>query len=250
MRNVYAFIARYVGEQLGWPTELSVGDCYADIAKADVAFLCSLPYVEMTRQPKPPVEPLAAPVLAGERYGGRAVYFSDIVVRRDSPFGSFADLRGRSWAYNEPHSHSGYGITRQRLIELCETRSYFGKVVETGWHEQSIRMVCAGEVDASAIDSHVLAVACRDDPELANRLRIIDSFGPSPIQPVVAARHLPDSLKSDLGAVLLSMVNDTEAQKVLAHSFIDCFVPADDSDYDAIRGMLMTAEAAGFMTIL
>ena len=32
---------------------------------------CGLPYVKLARQPSPPVELLAAPVLQGERYQGR-----------------------------------------------------------------------------------------------------------------------------------------------------------------------------------
>src|SRR5262245_23046279 len=74
MRPVYEFIARYVGERLGRTTELVVGDSYADVAEADVAFLCGLPYVRLMEQPQPPVEVLAAPVLRGARYGGRPFY--------------------------------------------------------------------------------------------------------------------------------------------------------------------------------
>jgi len=135
-------------------------------------------------------EPLAAPVLAGDRYGGRPVYFSDVIVARDSRFQSFADLRGASWAFNEPDSHSGYLVTLVRLLELRETDQFFGKVVDAGWHQVSIDLVATGQLDASAVDSPVLAVELRNRPELQNRLRVIDRLGPSPIQPVVARRAL------------------------------------------------------------
>ena len=72
----------------------------------------------------------------GDRYGGRPIYFSDVIVHRDSPFRSFLDLRGHSWAYNEPLSHSGYGITRYHLLELGETGGFFSEVVEAGFHEE------------------------------------------------------------------------------------------------------------------
>src|SRR5262249_55323044 len=77
VRPVYEFIARYVGDRLGCTTELIVGDSYARVAQADVAFLCGLPYVRLVDRPEPPIELLAAPVLRGARYGGRPVYFSD-----------------------------------------------------------------------------------------------------------------------------------------------------------------------------
>src|SRR4051812_47725326 len=84
---VYRFITRRAGERLGLATELFVGSAYEQmLSEAAVGFICGLPSVQLTRQGEPPIEPLAAPVLTGSRYGGRPVYFSDVIVRRDSPF--------------------------------------------------------------------------------------------------------------------------------------------------------------------
>jgi phosphonate transport system substrate-binding protein len=249
MLNVYRFIAKRVGSVLGIPTEVAVGSSYDEMDTADIAFLCGLPYVLTSRQPNPPFEPIAAPVLRGERYGGQPVYFSDVIVRRDSPCHSFADLRGRSWAYNEPLSQSGYGITRHHLLRLGETNGYFGKVIEAGWHEVALRMVSTGAVDASAIDSQVLAVALRDDPELAGQLRVIGTLGPSPIQPVVAARTLPAALKSAVRRILLELADAGEAEEELARGIIERFVEVDDRGYDEIRTMLAAAEAADFLEV-
>src|SRR5262249_9221731 len=157
--------------------------------------VCGLPYVERARRGHCPVEPIAAPVVAGARYGGRPIYFSDVIVRRDSPCRCFAELRGRSWAYNEPHSQSGYGITRFVLARDGQARGLFGRVVDAGWHERAVRLVATGECDASAIDSHVLALIFRDEPALAKELRVIDALGPSTIQPVVVSRRLPRALR-------------------------------------------------------
>lgn len=249
MLPVYRYIARRVGVLMGLPTECAVGSGYDELETADIAFLCSLAYVERSRRPDPPVEPLAAPVLLGERYGGQPISFSDVIVQRDSPCRSFADLRGRSWAYNEPLSQSGYGITRDRLLRSGETGGFFGRVIEAGWHEVALRWVCAGRVDASAIDAQVLAVAFRDDPGLANQIRIIDTLGPSPIQPVVAARRLPTLLKADLRRALQELADTEEGRAALAAGFIERFVAANDRSYEASREMLQAAEAAGFLRI-
>jgi phosphonate transport system substrate-binding protein len=246
MYPVYEFITRHVGRALGRPTALSVGSSYDELAgRADVGFVCGLAYVELSRW----AEPLAAPVLRGGRYGGRPVYFSDVIVRRDSPWRTFADLRGRSWAYNEPHSHSGYGLPRYHLARLGETAGYFGRVVEAGWHECSIRFVAGGVVDASAIDSHVLAVALRDDPGLARRLRVLATLGPSTIQPVVAARGLPAPVKAAVRAALLAMGEDPRARQQLGRGLIERFVAVADGDYDDIRAMLAACEATSFLTL-
>lgn len=250
MFRLYEAIAQYLGARLGLDIEFYVGTSYDQFRdEADVGFICGLPYVLLKRRQDPDVELLAAPVPLGERYAGRPVYFSDVIVRGDSTFHAFADLRNRSWAYNEPLSHSGFGVTRYRLIQLGETNGYFRRVVESGWHEQSIRLVCAGEVDASAIDSLVLAVACRDHPELVDRLRIIDRFGPSTIQPVVAASRLEESLRDDLRCVLLSMHEDPSVRAVLADHFLTRYTAIADADYNDIREMLQVAEANVFLNI-
>ncbi|MCI0455411.1 MAG: PhnD/SsuA/transferrin family substrate-binding protein [Gemmataceae bacterium] len=252
MLPVYRFIAHRVGEQLDCRTELVVGSDYDQLSAEtdiDLAFVCGLPYVELARRPGAALKPLAAPVLAGERYGGRPVYFSDVIVHRDSPHRSFAELRGCSWSYNEPQSHSGYGLTRYWLARLGETRGFFGRVIQAGFHERSIRLVASREVDASAIDSQVLAVALRDHPELAAHVRVVATLGPSTIQPVVATGRLSGSLLEEIRSVLLGLGDDSEGRRQLAHGLIESLVAVDDADYDDIRAMLAVAEAADFLTL-
>ena len=47
MLPVYQFIAAYVAEKLGQPTELFVGTSFDQFAagQADVGFICGLPYI-------------------------------------------------------------------------------------------------------------------------------------------------------------------------------------------------------------
>lgn len=251
MLRVYEAIADAVGDRLGIQTKLVVETDYDGCAQDvnDICFVCSLPYVAFERRGIAPAVPVAAPVLEGERYGGRPIYFSDVIVHRDSPFRSFSDLRGRSWAYNEPLSHSGYGITRYHLVELGETDGFFGEVVEAGFHEESIRLVAAGEVDASAIDSQVLAIALRDDPGLARRLRVIEALGPSTIQPVAVSRRLPVGLRERIREALVTLHEDAALRGRLALGLIERFVPVGPESYDDIRAMLAACEQAGFMEI-
>lgn len=251
MFGVYRFVAEYVGDKLGRRAELRVGRSFEEFAagEADVGFLCGLPYVELSRLPRPPVELLAAPVLRGERYAGRPIYFSDVIVRTDSSFRSFSELRGCVWAYNDLDSHSGYNVTRHRLVSMGETRGFFGRVVEAGSHQRAIRMVCSGEIDAAAIDSLVLDVELRDHPALREQLKVIDTLGPAGIQPVVAAARLPERLKTGVRDVLLAMGDDPAARARLAPSFVERFVAVTDEDYEDVRTMLAAAEEASFMTL-
>ena len=251
MLPVYARIVADLGRRLGLDATLTVETDFAAFARGeiDAGFICGLPYVKLTRSREPPVEPLAAPVLQGKRYEGRPIYFSDVIVRRDSPARTFLDLRGARWAYNDPDSHSGYNITRYTLVRLGETRGFFGRVVAAGFHQSAIWMVVNGEVDATAIDSQVLAVELRDHPELRERIRVLEVLGPATIQPVVAARRLPNDLKDAMRAALRALGDDPAMRGALDAGFIERFVPIADGDYDDIRAMVAAAEAAEFLAL-
>jgi phosphonate transport system substrate-binding protein len=247
MESVYAWIAEAVAARLDTTAELHVGRSYGEFAdgRADLAFLCGLPYVHLADAPAPTVVPVAAPILEGERYGGRPIYFSDVIVPADSTYRTFEDLRGASWAFNEPDSQSGFGVVRAHLATLGETRSYFGRVVEAGFHDTAIRMVAEGKVDGAAIDSQVLSIALRDDAELTRRLRIVDVMGPSTIQPVVASTHLEPGLREAVRAALTGLADDPAARAPFARGLLRTFVPVADSDYEDIRRMEAAADASG-----
>jgi phosphonate transport system substrate-binding protein len=251
MLPVYRFLADRIGDRLGRPVELVAGRSFDQFehGEADLGIICGLPYVWLAARRPPPVEPLAAPVLTGDRYAGRPVYFSDVIVRRDSPITCLEELRGCSWAYNEPASHSGHTVTLYSLVRMGAEPGFFSRVVEAGFHQRAIRMVHAGAVDAAAIDSQVLAIELRDHPQLADRLRVVGTFGPSTIQPVVAASRLRDQLKDEVRELLVELGDDPSARPTLAYGFIDRFSPVDDVAYDDIRAMLTAVEAAGWTSL-
>src|SRR5258708_26503731 len=93
--EVYAHITRYIGEKVGYPTTLRVGKSFGEFAEGevDVAFICGLPYVRMTKSSTCPVELLAAPVLQGERYRQKPFFYSVLFLCSDIPFISFVILR-------------------------------------------------------------------------------------------------------------------------------------------------------------
>jgi len=98
------------------------------------------------------------------------------VVRADSRYTSFDDLRGAAWAYNEPMSHSGYNVVRHFMAGRNIHGGFFGPVVESGSHQASIDLIVNGVVDGSAIDSTVLEAILRRRPELASRFGRLHTF--------------------------------------------------------------------------
>jgi len=231
---VYEFIARTAGAWLGRETRLITGTSIDQFAagEIDVAFICSPPYLRLASRGL--VEAIAAPVLQGARYRGEPVYFSDVIVRADSPVQRFDDLRGCRWSYNDVDSYSGYIAPLHHLAELCEGPRFFGQWVDAGSHEASIRLILAGEVAASAIDSQVLAIEMRK-PEIAAAVRTIAVLGPAPIQPVVVASWLPGSLKAELRQILLNLESAPGATDGLAAGRVERFVPISERSYEPIR---------------
>jgi phosphonate transport system substrate-binding protein len=246
IRPTYEFVAHRVGEELGCSISFVTGQSFQQIRDGEVhfAFLCGLPYVRLRSEAPAHVEAIAAPVVRGERYGGRPIYYSDVIVPRSSRAGAFPDLRDCCWAYNEPDSHSGYLVTLFSLFSRGETGAFFGRSVMTGLHQESIRRVAGGEVDASAIDSQVLSVELRDHPELAGQIRVIDTLGPSSIQPLIATGAASESLRLEVQEVVTGLAATGSGRAGLEQGLVERFVAVDDSCYGDIRGMLKAVEGA------
>jgi phosphonate transport system substrate-binding protein len=247
---LYAFLAGYLAEGVGRRAEFVVADSYERCAQDidDVCFVCSIPYLLFADAGRIDMEVIAAPVLHGDRYGGQPTYFSDVIVASGSPHRSFTDLRGSVWAFNEPFSHSGYITVLHHLATLGEDLSYFARMVEAGFHEEAIRMVADGRVDAAAIDSQVLDIELRDHPGLARAVRRIDTIGPSTIQPVVASRsRLTDAERRAITDALVAAADDPVARPALDGAMVERFVAVDGDAYVDIREMFGRVRGAGLL---
>jgi phosphonate transport system substrate-binding protein len=244
MTSVYADVAERVGRAVGAPARLIEGTDLEQLrdGSVDVAFLCGLPYVRLCAERPGRLRPLAAPILDEARCRDRPVYFSDVIVRHDSPFRSFGELRGHSWAYNERGSYSGCLLVRHHLIEMGETEAFFGRVTFSGRHQESIRKVAKGEVDGAAIDSQVLAVECLRNPGLAGEIRVIATFGPSTVPLVVATADVPEAVQVRVREALCALGRDRASRDLLAAGLIRRFAPIDDRAYDDIRQKLAVVE--------
>jgi phosphonate transport system substrate-binding protein len=141
-----------------------------------------------------------------------------VVVKKDSPIQSMADLKGRTVAHTSASSNSGNLAPRALFPPLGITPDEDYKVVYSGKHDQSILGVVHGDYDAAPVASDVyerMVAAGRVD---ADALRIIyrspkfptSSFGyssrlcPGLVQKIVGAFHtyrFPESMqKSFKGA--------------------------------------------------
>ncbi len=98
--------------------------------------------------------PAAGYVVANNRCGieveaaavrfGREFYWAQYIVRRDSDIYTFGDLEGRTWAYGDPTSTSGFIVPS---VELAAAGITPGDQIETGGHGQTVLAVYNGEAD-------------------------------------------------------------------------------------------------------
>lgn len=240
----YRGVAAYLSYGAGLRVELAEGVPWAeqelmiDRGEADLGVMCGLLYTHKAAW----LELLAAPVPSPARYGGRPIYFSDIVVPRSSAFQAFGDLRGARWLYNDRGSFSGYALLRAHLAALGETGAFCGPIAESGGHLRSIELLAAGAADAAAIDSTVLDLELRRRPALAEQIRVVATLGPHAIPPLVAARRLPAELKDQLRAALLRMHQEPAGRAALSDGLIERFVSISDADYDPVRATAQRAE--------
>ena len=208
------------------------GECSSFAEEADVAFMCAPSFIWLRELRPPPVELLGVmPVFDDERNQGKPVYFCDVVLRNDAPIHAFSELEGGSWAYNDACSLSGYYSLLNKLAESGANESFFDNVFCSGSHLNSIEAVLSGKADAAAIDSNVLRIRFREVPALRNKLRVIESWGPYPIQPVVVSSALNPELKQRLRAAFLATEQDQQTRRTLKQFGLSRFVAADPEDY-------------------
>lgn len=258
---VYDEMARYFSKKLGWDVKVVSNLSYAEsdsmLGKGivQIGFVCGLPYTQGLAQGG--YELLAIPIMSTKKGAFPDVkgyedvpgkYYSYTIVRKDSPLRTWADLKGTSYAFNEIISNSGYNLPRAKLISLgAKDWKYFSKVVVSGSHEESIRLVANGTVEASSVDSLVLDYDRMLKDAAARNVRIIEHIGPAGIPPVVISKKADPSIKQPLMAVLLAMHKDPEGGKILNKALMTRFDPPNDRNYDDIRAYEKTAKDAGFV---
>jgi phosphonate transport system substrate-binding protein len=238
----YGALVEYLSQKLGRPVELIHGRSYAETndlvrrGEVDVAFVCTMAYV--IGHDEFGIEPLVAP-----RVGGKVDYHSVLIVPRDSPAESMADLEGATFAFTDPMSNTGRFYPHylvQQLGGVPET--FFSSTFYTYSHDDAIRSVSQGLADGAAVDNLVLGFALFRDPELDERIRVIHRSPPFGTPPVVVSPRIRPQLRVQLEDVFLNMVEDPAGSEALAGLDIDEFVVVEDDAYQSVRELLRTVQ--------
>lgn len=253
MMSFYAAVGQYLERVLEvktqvWQSEFDpLEDPQLLHGQIDLAFVCGLPFVRHAKVSPDQLVAIAAPVMQAERYQDRPVYFSDVIVSAASELTTFDQLAGKTFCYNDPGSNSGYNLLRDHLMQTGYPPNFFGNVIQSGSHQQSITWVAEGKADCAAIDSTVLEQELRNLPERSHSLRIIESIGPCPMPPLVAAQRLGTAFLNQLQTALLQP--DAELHSHMQLVGIRRFAVVSNEDYRAIAQMYDSTLQAGYETL-
>ena len=208
-------------------------------------FMCGYPWALAARRPAL----LAAPVPAPPRFGGRPVYVSDFIVRADGPHRTLADTVGGRIAYSTEHSQSGYNGPRHHLLRHLgpSRRALFSEVRGPYARQRAvIQAVLDGEADVAAIDGYAHDLLRRHDPDVANRLRVVESTDPAPAPPLVASPSMPEAERARLTEALVSIHAAPEMKAVLDDLLLLRFERVTPASFDVLLDWQRAAEAAGY----
>lgn len=233
----YQEIIDYIGERINRPVQMVHRRTYDEMdsllerGEVKVAFICSAPYVK-NRQ-KFGIELLAAPSV-----NGGATYQSYIIVHKESPLVSFAELKGKVFAFTDPKSNTGklYPTYLLKTMNHAPER-FFSRVLYSYSHNKSIEMVAKRLVDGAAVESIVYENMAKMGSPYARQTKIIKRSPSYGIPPVVVTNDIDPVLKTKLRTAFLGMHKTAAGKAILNAMMIDGFTEVSDNNYDSIREM-------------
>ena len=208
--------------------------------KAEIGHLGPKAYVEASANNYANVEPLAQLQLANGSLG----YRSCLIVHADSDIFSPEDMAGKTFAFNDPNSASGYLVPSAFfMMEMgIDPQKHFSKVIFSGSHEASILAVANKKVEVASTNLPDVQQLTRENKVPRGSLRVIWVSKLIPNDPIVVRKDLPPSLKAAVQESLLSMrAKNPETFKEIG-AWLGGFVPADDAKYQVMRELNETAK--------
>jgi ABC-type phosphate/phosphonate transport system substrate-binding protein len=205
-------------------------------------FMCGLPYALDARR----LTPIVAPVVRGERYAGRPIYFTDIIVHRDAPFHRLEDTFGRRAGYTVKHSQSGYVALREHLLpyRLRLGHPLYAKVVgPLGGARDVVDAILAGRIDVGPLDSYVLDLIRHLQPDLAGQVRSIATTRESPIPLFVATGPVEQDLVRKLQDAFAAAMAAEELQSLRDMLLLADFVVPQRARYEILKARAQSASA-------
>lgn len=218
----YQALLDYLGEKLGVPVQMVQRRTYQEIneliakGSIDLAFVCTGAYqagaAEMT-------------VLVVPQINGATTYRAVILASRKAGVHSFAELRGKSFAFSDPMSNTGFAYPQFLLTAMDESAAtFFSRTTFTYSHDRTISAITEGMATAGSVDELVYRHALKRDPTLADTLIVLQRSAEFPMPPVVVPRQKDGAFIAKVRKVLLELHQDETGKRILRNLDIDRFV--------------------------
>jgi len=232
----YRPLAQYLAGQLGRTVELRTVDTWEGLAKSlangetDLALMGPWGYVLANHV-------AGAQVVSTIEYDGRPEYFAIMITHPDSGIGTLADLEGKTFAFGDKGSTSGYLIPLHHFMtQGIDPEKYFSKVVHTS-HQAIETQVTAGQLDAGADYNRNRNAMIEQGLIKAERSRVIWQSAPLPNDAFAVSKavHQDKALVAKLQAALGDIGPLLKAQPNLLPAHYTGFVAKDNTFYKPIR---------------
>ena len=210
--------------------------------KADVSFMSPLPYVLANKYS-------GVEAVLGEIYDGKPYYYSRIFVRKDSGIKRLSDLKGKTIAYVDPISSSGFMypqdiFTRAGLVNGGVEKpegGFFRRVYFAGGDQQAINSMVGGFVDAAGVSQYALNLL---RPEQRDQVVAIAQSARIPSHNVVVRKGLEPEIRRKFIAAMMKMNRPEYRSLIRALYGTNGYVRVDHSRYQSVADM---ARRYGFL---
>ena len=232
----YRPLAEHLAKRLGRAVELRTVDSWEGLAKSlangetDLALMGPWGYVLAHHA-------AGAQAVSTILYDGKPEYFAIIVTHPESGIKTLADLKGRSFAFGDKGSTSGYLIPLHHFMKQgIDPEQYFGRVLYTK-HQAIETQVSAGQLDAGADYNRNRNAMIEQGLIKAERSRVIWQSDPLPNDAfaVSEALYRDRVLVGKLQAALAGIGDLLKTQPSLLPPHYTGFVSRDDTFYKPIR---------------
>jgi phosphonate transport system substrate-binding protein len=239
-------------ELLGVPTKLFAPADYNGVIEGllggnlDMAWLGASGYAKVYLTDPDAVEPVLVKINTDGSFG----YYSIGFARRESGIESLEDMEGKTFAFADPNSTSGFLIPSIEIPKQgysMEPGEYFGDVVFSGGHEQGIVGVYNGDFDAAVTWADGLgewedgynsgALRKATDAGLVDMTELVQIWQ-SPVipeGPIVLRKDLPSEVKLKMVGLMASLESmDPECAYGVMAGEVKGIAPIDHSAYVSI----------------
>lgn len=229
---------RVLGELVGIPVRVTVASDYAGVIEAlrnrtaDLAFVHPVGYVLANREAR-------ATIIAKDRWHGNTSYTSRIYVRKDSGIRTLEGLRGKTMAFVDPASSSGYVypmlmLIQRGLVTNRDPKTFFREVVFSGSHDAGLLALLKGHVDALGSFDQAREQYLKDPAE-REQLTWVAESAPIPEGGICGRAELDPPVVAKVREALLQL-RGPKYEPILKRLYdIDGFEPAEDREYDVVR---------------